>query len=111
MAAILQTTGPVSTHRACNTNWKFLRMLSMKQYLSACQELQKHELGQLVAVGNKQVFIKAHPSAVEEGLNKNSDVCTVEYYTLRYNMQPPSVISPTLKENLVTMGFVSPEQF
>lgn len=111
MAAILQTMGPVSTYSTCNTNWKFLRMLSKKQFVTACQELERAGLGSSVSVGAMHVFIKAQPDQAKQGLANNADLCTLDYYSIRYDMASPKVVSQSLREKLVTMGVVSEELF
>ena len=110
MAAILQTAGKIVKHKMLVSNWKFLNMLTAKQFLTAASDLQEIGLGSLASlqtVGRPTiVFIKKVPSEAEEVLDSNPDLCTVRYYATRFSMPNSKYISVTLQDKLVASGLV-----
>ena len=106
MAAVLQTAGPVTIHRVLARNWKFLNMLTAKQYLMAATELEGMGLGCVVALKGSQVFIKKPPGEVEHILAMNSDLCDFEYYKFRFWKPVSKYVSQMMQDNLVAMGAV-----
>ncbi len=114
MAAILQTTGPISTHRVVRLSWKFLRMVSVKQFEAASQELEKLGMGILMTCqgsGKLSVFIKKLPSEIGAFLMENQDLCPLEYYTSRFFQPSSKMIKDRVKNQLVADGVVSPHLF
>ena len=92
MAAILQSRGPIVTPAATKHNWNFLHMMSTKQFIKAGGALQDLRLGNLVSVktrGGKHasVFVKKAPADVALDLSEHPDLCSLEYYEMRYNTQ------------------------
>ena len=110
MAAIVKTKGPVSNHKVLVCSWKFLRLLTAKQYYSACQELETLNIGTLgdVQYGSRasQLFFKKPPEVARHGLESNPDLCSVEYYAERYKMSVSNILSKKVRDELATMGFL-----
>lgn len=114
MAGILQTTGPVSTHRVVRLSWKFLRLLTSKQFQTICQELEKLDLGTVVFMhrrSSQAVFVKRLPDDARVVLQANPDLCSVEHYTARYYEPASKMLSQSVKEELVAQGHVRPNSF
>ena len=113
MKAILQTAGPVSTHQTVKQNWRFLRMLSVKQFLSACNDLQALNMGTLVSLqqGKRKIFVKRPPDEVQEMLDMNPFLSTLEVYEYRFNRPSPKCISLEVQAALVSMGYVVEAHF
>ena len=111
MAAILQSLGPVATHKVVARNWKFLRMLTVKQYLMAAQDLESANLGSLVAVETSKgrvshVFIKKLPSEIQPFLAANPDLCTLEYFEARFNKPVSKSVSLIERHHIARLGLV-----
>ncbi|XP_072015219.1 uncharacterized protein [Amphiura filiformis] len=91
MSAIVKSKGPVSNHKVLVCSWKFLRLLTANQYFSACKELEAANIGTLRAVQYgayaSQLFFKKPPEVARQGLEDNPDLCSLEYYTKRYQMR------------------------
>ncbi len=113
MKAILQTAGPVSTHQTVKQNWRFLRMLSVKQFLSACYELETINMGNVVSFEHSRIkiFVKRPPDEVQAMLEANTFLSTPEIYAQRFNRPSPKCITLDLQAALVNMGCVAEEHF
>ena len=109
MAGLLQTIGPVTSHRVVARNWKFLRMLTVKQFMVAANELEQTNMGKLVCIGksgNSQIFIKAPPEVIQLALEANPDLCGFDYYVARYNKPVSKSISLLERHHLTSAGLV-----
>ena len=118
MSAILLISGPACTRVAINSNGpKILRGISRFQFSAAARKLQEANLGLAVDIKlqlrarSTLVFIKKPPTEVTEILRQNSDLCTFQEYTLRYNMRPPSSIIKQWQDRLINMGLVPSDHF
>ena len=114
MAGLLQTKGPVSTHTIVRSSWRFLRLLSSKQFLLAGQDLEVMGLGRVVHMQGKSsqaVFVKQQPNVAQVVLQANSDLCSSEYYATRFYEEVSKMLPQNLKQGLVTQGHVSPQLF
>ena len=113
MAALLQTAGPFSSHRAINTGWRFLRLVTIKQFKEAAMSLQQIGLGSMVQMTRRNhpsvIFVKSSPSDAALVLPSNMDLCTPEYYMMRYKQPITKSISRGVREKLVMMGLMTPE--
>ena len=112
MTAILQTKGPIVTPTVTKHSWRFLSMMSTKQFLRAAEELQRLDLGSLVSLGGvtkkgPTVFIKKPPAEIESALLAHPDLCALEYYAHRYNMhitKSLQCISLHVRHSVAKMG-------
>lgn len=115
MAAVLQSAGKVVKHKMLVSNWKFLNMLTSKQFVTAASDLQEIGLGSLITLPTSsrpsQVFIKKLPQEVAPVLEENPDLCTVEYYAVRFNLPTSKYVTQQMREKLVSMGLVPYEWF
>ncbi|XP_072015216.1 uncharacterized protein [Amphiura filiformis] len=113
MKAILQTAGPVSTHQTVKQNWRFLRMLSVKQFLSACSELEMINMGNVVSLEHSKIkiFVKRPPDEMQYLLEANPFLSTTEIYAYRFNRPSPKCITLDIQAALVNMGCVAEEHF
>ena len=115
MAAILQAPGPVSTHRAVNTGWRFLRMVTNKQFKDACTALQQINLGILVELPGRCspvfIFVKTRPENAAPFLQVNFDLCTPEYYAQRYRKSVAKAVTPGIRDELMRRGLLSQLQW
>ncbi|XP_072015223.1 uncharacterized protein [Amphiura filiformis] len=110
-AAILQTAGPISICRAIQCNWRFLRSVTKKQFLTAAVELENSGLGSLVNITSRlTVFVKKPPEEVLHMLANHPDWCLPEVYDVRYRLPPMKLISWNVRNHLVNMGLVRQEQ-
>ena len=115
MAAVLQTAGPVSTQPMLTSNWKFLHLLTVKQFNSAAGDLQTLGLGAFVAIQNgtraAHVFVKKEPSLVREILQEHPELRTdPDYYEQRYCMPASKKIKLNLRAKLVSMKLLTENQ-
>ena len=117
MAAILQTSGPVSTLVAIRQNWRFVRNCSTStvDFAEAASSLTEMGLGFVVNVGavtnrSASVFVKRSPEEVMELLGANPDLCDPGVYKERYNQRPPMCIGLALRGKLVSMKLVNQKQ-
>ena len=110
MAAILQTRGPVVEHKVVVWNFKFLKMMTAKQFVAAATELHEANLGQMMSVkcGGRpyMVFIKRPPEEIQDALLMNQDLCQVDYYATRYRLPVSKSVSFALRASLVQSGVV-----
>ena len=116
MKAILLTAGPVSTHQTVKQNWRFLRMLNIRQFTNAAHNLQETlQLGTLVSLKRgKQtlaIFAKKPPEQVREILELNSDLPSPEIYAYRFGRSSPKCISLNIQAQMVSMGYVAEQHF
>ena len=117
MAGILLNAGPVATQRSVRKISKtFVVTVTKAKFEKAAQRLQAANLGRVVFLrsnGALGVFIKLKPEEIRHmlALPENTDLCTIEEYTMRYNMSPPASITPTIKATLVNIGEVGPDCF
>ena len=108
MAAILQTKGPIVTPAVTKHSWKFLYMMSTKQFMKAAEDLQAINLGQLLTLKtNSVVFVKRLPMEIGTDLMAHPDLCSLDYYSERYNM--PSTkslqcISLNVRQQVASLG-------
>ena len=115
MAAILQTSGPLSTCEAIRSTWKFLAGINVQQFQDAAIELEKVNLGAFVSISNQtgratRVFIKKKPKEVCLGLEANPDLCDLDDYAARYSRRPPKVINWHVRSKVVEFGLVAKGQ-
>ena len=116
MAAILLTSGPVSTHKAAGKIRKFLYCITIKHFLNAASDLVAADLGELVsmqvgvATRACHVFIKKPPGEATAGLLANPDLCTVEEYSSKYFRPCPACIGPKHRAKLLEYGYVTERQ-
>ncbi len=116
MAAILQSVGPVTGHRVIARNYKFLRLLTVKQFLMAANDLQAADMGMLVTIdsgkghGRTQLFVKKPPEEMEPYLDANPNLCSVEYYRERYYKPVSKSITLIERHYLSKMGAVTASQ-
>ena len=111
MSAILQTRGPVVEHKVVAWTWKFLKMLTVKQFLTAANELQESNLGHVVTVPHNggrtsTVFIKQPLDEIRDALAINIDLCPLDYYDTRYKLPVSKSVSLQLRASLVQNGLV-----
>lgn len=108
MAAILQTKGPVSNHKVLVCSWKFLRLLTAKQYQQSCQELEAVNIGAMVTIPNgcrsSQLFFKKPPDEALPGLASLKDLCPADYYAERFYLPIAKAMGKGLRDRLATMG-------
>ena len=111
MAAILQTKGPIVTPALTKHSWKFLYMMSSKQFLKAAQDLAEINLGQLMDLHfrskHAMVFVKKPPLEIACELEKHPDLCSNEYYVQRYNMPSSKslqCISLNVRQHVALLG-------
>ena len=116
MASILLTSGPITTLRVVSSLSKFHKT-SKEQFQQAAEDLKAANLGELfeVKLGKvggtpTKVFVKKHPAEVEEALQENEDLCTIEQYKGRYEQAPSKSIPLKLRSKLVEMGVVFEKQ-
>ena len=113
MAAILQTRGPVVAHNVVVWNWKFLKMLSSKQFIAAANDLHAAGLGTLVNIQtsgggrSSMIFLKKAPDEIADILMENSDLCSLDHYVARYNLPVSKSISLGVRHRLAQMGVIS----
>ena len=115
MAAILLTSGPVSTHKAARKLKKYLSSINISQFIKAATNLERLGLGSLVSMmtaGSRpcHVFVKKRPEEVRAVLMDNADLCSVEDYEDRYHNPLPAAISPPQVTRLIELGFVTVDQ-
>ena len=114
MTAILLTAGPVASPVTVRRNGpRSLRSITMLQYESATQSLQRRSLGtphNIKAPKTTKVFVKRPPDEIED-LLKNSDLCTPEQYRHRYFMPSPTRITQNMQDILAEIGLVPKEHF
>ena len=114
MTAILLTAGPVASPVTVRRNGpRSLRSITMLQYESATQALQRSSLGtphNIKAPKTTKVFVKRPPDEIED-LLKNSDLCTPEQYRHRYFMPSPTRITQNMQDILAEIGLVPKEHF
>ncbi len=110
MAAILQSRGPVVTHKVVIWGWKFLKMMSSKQFIGVANDLQDANLGTVMKFQTASrlsfVFIKKPPHEITEALAANLDLCSLEYYTTRYNLPVSKSVPLGIRHQLTSMGLV-----
>ena len=117
MAGILLNAGPIATQRSVRKISKtFVVTVTKAKFEKAAQRLQAANLGRLVFLRSNSalgVFIKLKPDEIRHllVLPENADLCTIEEYTMRYNMLPPASITPAIKTTLVNLGEVGPDLF
>ena len=116
MAAIVRSMGPVSTHQVIKHGWRFLRMITLEQFLVCAQALEAANLGTILNHNpnrNKPVyfFIKKAPSAVIQELLDNPDLCTPDLYAERFCLPTPNLVSATMRIQIAATGLVRMEQF
>ena len=116
MKAILLTAGPVSTHQTVKQNWRFLRMLTVRQFINAAQNLQETlQLGTLVSLPRGKsaltIFAKKPPEQAQDILELNSDLPSHGIYAYRFGRPSPKCISLNIQAHLVGMGYVAEEHF
>ena len=113
MAGILNATGPVCTREAAKNTSEVLRFLKAAQFVEAAAELERRQLGQLVTLSANQgkghasyVFIKKSPDEAAQVLSANSELCSLDVYSARYNKPPSKSIGFQLRARLVSMKLV-----
>lgn len=111
MAAILQTTGPVTLHRVLARNWKFLNMLTVKQYLTAASSLEGLGLGSLTMQKGSHVFLKKSPEESQAILEVNPDLCNPEYYKVRFFQPVSKYVPQDMQDSLVQYSLVPQHYF
>ena len=117
MSVILLTKGPVCTFTAIQTNGPVaVRRIGKNMYFRAANALVAANLGHLVKIygsGNRanDVFVKKVPSEIEEPLQSNTDLCSLDEYTTKFYMPSPACIRPRLRDELVSRQFVKEEHF
>ena len=95
----------------------FLFSISKTKFETAASKLQALNLGLLKHLGGKHrqsaVFIKRLPSEAEVILSREDcqDLCNIEEYQERFAMPSPGSIKESLKEIVVTAGWVPREHF
>lgn len=114
MAAILQSKGRIITHKVVLYNWRFLKLLTAKQFANAAHELEALHLGQVYASSylgatGSTVFIKAPPEEVQEYLSLNEELCAPEFYIKKYNLPISSTVPSYIVQMLATDGVISQE--
>ena len=116
MSAILQTPSPVVNHRAVNTRYGFLRMLTAKQFTDAANRLQTEHFGTIQGMsgsGYRQSVIFVKKSPEEEGLLDailaNFDLCSLEEYVKKYHQPLPKSYAGSLRVKIVSMGLAKGE--
>ena len=113
MAAILLIQGPVCT-KTCIGQFGPLsiRGITQNQFLEAAWALQEANLGSLITLKHRNgVFIKRVPSEMGNRLEAHQDMCTIERYTARFSMPPPTIIEKVFQDQLVRDGYVKAEHF
>lgn len=111
MSAILKTAGPVSTLESVKSTSRSLHLLPATTFLEAASQLETANLGRLIKVTNKKVFIKRLPTEVHEVLGGNPDLCTADVYATRYAKPTAKAIGLTMRAKLVQMKLVSKNCF
>ena len=107
MAAMLQTSGPITVHRVLVRHYKFLNMLSPDQYLKMGTDLEGLGLGRMVQVGARsQVFIKALPDVAALILQGHPDLCIPDYYAERYSKTLSKSVSLYVRQQLSSQRLV-----
>ena len=113
MAAILQTKGPIVTPTVAKFNWKFLHMMSTRQFLKAAADLESLRLGRLVNLSQvaqkpSMVFLKIPPDDImmELQMDSNADLCSIEIYTKQFHKPVSKSVSLNLRSRLVSTGLV-----
>ena len=106
MAAILQTSGPVTIHAVICRNYKFLSKSTADQFMEAAHELQSLNLGSVVAMGRSCVFIKRPPDEVMIILDANPDLCSRDFYRSRYNKPLSKSVPLGIRHQLSTKKLV-----
>ncbi len=110
MSAILKTKGPAVTHRVVNCSYTFLRMLTAKQFMTVASELESIGLGTIVSLKSAgrptYLYLKHPPENVRGILEANPDLCSLGYYTSRYEMPISKIMSPSIREALRSMGLI-----
>ena len=110
MTAILNIVGPVVIHRTVARNFKFLSMLTAKQFSAAAEDLQKLNLGVLVSVQVKghstDYFIKRSPEEVRPILEADPELCLPERFEAQYKRPISKSISLAARAQLAELGLV-----
>ena len=114
-ACLLKTPGPVSTYVACRDSGpRQLRKLPKEVYEYACYSLESDDLAEVISVvvtGRMvMVLIKKPPDEVEDILQMNPDLCTVEEYSKKFKLLPPVNIKKTIRRELIARGYVTEAQ-
>ena len=114
MSAILNIVGPVVAHRTVARNFKFLSMLTVKQFMMAATQLEDMQLGYLVDVSGQgrasHVFIKKSPDEAQLVLETDPELCAPDRYRSQYNKPISKSISISQRQKLLKMGLV-PEKY
>ena len=110
MAAILQTSGPVSTHNATGRVRPFLNCVTTSQFDKAGRELEVAGFGKLVNM-RTNVFVKTPPEEAIGSLMANPDLCSAEIYQEKYYRASPACITWKHRAMLVSMGLVPEKMF
>ena len=119
MAAILHTTGPVSTHNAAGRVRPFLSCITSNQFAEACHELETKGLGTAVMIKtdnrgcgkNCLVFLKVSPEDAVHGLESNPELgVTSEVYADSFRRLPPACITWKQRSTLLELGYVHENQ-
>ena len=113
MSAILNIVGPVVAHRTVARNFKFLSMLTVKQFMMAATQLEDMKLGYLIDVMGRtsQVFIKASPDEAQPILDADPELCTPVRYRCQYSKPISKSITVTERRQLLNLGLVPEEYF
>ena len=116
--AILLSQGPVSTRLTTrNMSTSFQIAIKKGNFMSAAHQLEASGLGSLVVLrsisSSAHVFIKKTPLEIAPHLlvPQNACLCSLEEYTERFDMAPPSYINEKVQSVLITEGFVLQEHF
>ncbi len=115
MSTILRMKGPVCTLKAMQRNAPrhLCRIIKKPLFHQAANALQAANLGTFwtVKTWKREVFVKREPSLIEEDLEKNKDLCTIEDYTARFYSPTPACIKQDMRTLLVEEGLVKKEYF
>ena len=115
MGAILSTTGPVTTLAMLTSNWRFLRLLTCKQFQAQANQLQTMGLGVFVSIQNhsriSHVFVKNPPEIAMPILELHPDLNTDPgFYAQRYAQPLSKTIKLNVRSKLVAMGMLQEYQ-
>ncbi len=116
MAAILQTSGPISTCQTVRTTWRFAARTTAVQYQAAAVELEKLNLGKFVTIfitagRASKVFIKKPPQESAHVLVTRPDLCDPSLYARKFERPSPKTINAKVKAKLVELGLVEQKYF